>query len=164
MAASRVPSGQNAGTFITQHPVFLLKFPDISSLHLVQTSCYLHCIEAVCSLCMELARDHFGILKMYCRAFYCRLTRLSSIADPNHNNTFRELDFCPQAVTHNSPSVTGVDPVSNIRYLSVVLSEDEKRSGLLLCVTSGTRHEGLRQPSYCQSRSYTHTGEMQTSE
>jgi len=29
VTASRAPSDQNAGTFITQHSVFLLKFPDI---------------------------------------------------------------------------------------------------------------------------------------
>jgi len=89
---------------------------------------------------------------------------LPSITDPNHNTTFREVDFCLQAVGHNSPSVTGVEPVSKIRYLSVVLSEDEKRSGLLLCVTSGTRYEGLRQTIYRLSRTYTHKGEIQTSE
>ena len=73
------------------------------------------------------------------------LLGLSPITDPDHNTTFRELDFCPQAVAHNRTSATGVDPVSKTLHLSVVLSEDEKRSGLLLYVTSGTRHEGLRQ-------------------
>ena len=72
------------------------------------------------------------------------LLGLSPITDPDHNTTFRELDFCPQAVAHNRTSATGVDPVSKTLHLSVVLSEDEKRSGLLLYVTSGTRHEGLR--------------------
>jgi len=55
-------------------------------------------------------------------------------------------------VAHNSPSATGVDPVSKTRHLSVVLSEDERRSRLLLYVTSETRHEGLRHQAVAHNR------------